>query len=115
MQYFLAMEVVDGQGSLRNPIQNLVLREVLSFLFGLHDLLSEIAQLALLHNDVHAPVLISEGILKTYNVGMPQLLQQFQLIIDHIPFLINAIHYFYLFDDIITILLSNVFASKDCP
>lgn len=70
MQYFLVVQVVDGECDLCEPIQDLTLSKILALFLHLLDTGVHIAQLTIDHNDAEVAFLISEGILIRHDVDM---------------------------------------------
>ena len=95
MQYFLIMKIMNGKGlsyyekyCLGNPIQYLGFRIILPFLLCTPGLRIHIPSFTVGHDDTEVSIFISERIFIADNIGMPEFLQQLELIFNIFSFLL---------------------------
>ena len=95
MQYFLIMEVMNGEGlsyykeyCLGNPVQYLGFRIILPFFLCASCLRIHIASFTVGHDNTEVSILIGKRIFVTDNIGMPKFLQQLKLIFNIFSFLL---------------------------
>ena len=113
MQDLLVVKIIDGQSYLREPVEDLRLSEVPSLLFHLLDLGVHVPQLAVDHHDTKVALVVSEGVLIGDNVDVPELLKDFELVLDVFPLLLVDLQCFDFLERVVIVFICLVLAQEN--
>ena len=78
MQHLVVVDMLQAEGQLHEPVQNLRLREALIAVFGLFDPTLKVAPLAVVHHDADV-VFLHEAVMVANHIRMRQTLQHLNL------------------------------------
>jgi hypothetical protein len=109
----LVVEVVDGEGGLGEPVEDLRFVKILALFLHEFDLGVHVPRLAIGHDDAEIALLVSEGIFVRDDVDVPQLLQQFQFVFDVLPLLLLDLEHLDFLQGVVVALLLYVLAQED--
>lgn len=112
MEYFLVVEIVDGECDLCEPVEYLGLSEVFAFFLHVFDFGVHVTELAVYHDDAEVALVIGEGILVGDDVDVAQFLQNLELVLNVLPLLLIDLDCLYLLQSVAVAFLRPVLAQK---
>lgn len=115
VQDFLVVEVVDGEGDLGEPVEDLRLGEVLALLLHVFDFGVHVAEFAVDHDDAEVALVVGEGVLVGDDVDVPEFLEDLELVLDVLPLLLVDLKGFDLLEGVVVALVGPVLAKEDVP
>ena len=108
----MVVEIVDGECSLGEPVEDLCLSEIFAFFLHLFDLGVHVPQLTVHHDDAEVTVSISEAIFVGDDVDVPEFLQDLELVFDVLSFLLLYFECLYPLEGVVVIFLRLVLAQE---